>query len=208
MEVVYRQNEQVFYKVVKLLTQAGRTQGTRRWCSPSSRGPWRCRSEARPRRPSPSPRIRTDGSASRSPAGPQGKRSHGVRCWSPGSGCNRWARRLTPSHSLWPGLEKTSHTSTTNLQLIDMSWWDGISWWICWHLCRSLSLHGLAKHAIDHKLWQLQLPAHKLHHVSSEWLPPFAKMSLTTTTTKKTQWNERVLQRVLFLFRGNYTEKL
>lgn len=144
--------------MIKRLTQAGRIQGPHRWCLPSSHGPWRCQSEARPRCPLPSPQIRTDGWPSRSPAGPQGKQSHVVKYWSPGSGCNTWAQRLTPSHSLWPTLPgggKTSHEDHQFTVYRKLSWRDGTSWWICWHLCRSLSLYGLAKHVIDHKLWQL-----------------------------------------------------
>lgn len=90
--------------IAKVLTQTAKIQGPRRWCLPSSRGPWRCLSEARFRRPSPSPQTHRDGWAFRSPGGSQGRWSHVVRCWSRGSGCNTWAQRWSPSHSLWPEL--------------------------------------------------------------------------------------------------------
>lgn len=92
-------------EVTKVLTQAVKIQGPRRWCLPSLHEPWRCPSEARFRHPSPSPQTRRDGWAFRSPGGPRGRWSHVVRCWSRGSGCNMWARRLTQSHSLLPTLQ-------------------------------------------------------------------------------------------------------
>lgn len=135
--------------VVELLTQAGRIPAPRRWCSPSSRGPWPSQSGARPPGPSPSPQIHTRGWASRSPADQQEKPSHGGKCWSPGSGCNRWARRSTPSRSPWRALAGGRGDVTRGpsiYSLMEMSWWDGVDWLLCWRLCRSLSLRGLKKH--------------------------------------------------------------
>lgn len=93
-----------------------------------------------------------------------------------------------------------------------MSWWDGISWWICWHLCTSLSLYGPAKHVIDHKLWQLQLQARKLRRDPPELKPSFAEMSSKTSKRAQMKWTGCVFfpRRVcsgMIWFWGNYTEK-
>lgn len=110
----------VLLRAMRILTQAGRIQGLRRWCLPSSRAPWRCQSEARPRCPLPWQQIRTDGWASRSRAARRGKWFRVVRYWSPSSGCNTWAQRLTPSRSPWPALASRGETeSTINLELIE-----------------------------------------------------------------------------------------
>lgn len=112
--------------VTVALTRAVKIQGPRRWCLPSSREPWRCPSEARFRHLLPSPQTRRDGLVFRSPGGPRGRWYRVVRCWSPGSGCNMWAQRLTPSRSplptLWEvgrGGEGVLDIITINLQLAE-----------------------------------------------------------------------------------------
>lgn len=132
--------------LAKVLTQAAKIQGPHRWCLPSSRGPWQCPSEARFRRPLPSPQTRRDGWAFRSPGDSQGRWSHVVRCWSPDSGCNMWAQRWSPSHSLWPKLVRGG---TYHHNQLTVYWKGAKRWWICWHLCILLSLYGLAN------MWQI-----------------------------------------------------
>lgn len=105
---------------MRILTQAGKIQGLRRWCLPSSHELWRYRSAARPHCPLPWQQTRTDDWAFHSRAARRGKWSHAVKYWSPSSGCNMWARRLTPSHSPWPALASRGETErTVNLALIE-----------------------------------------------------------------------------------------
>lgn len=80
-----------------------------------------------------------------------------------------------------------------------------ISSWICWHLCRSLSLYGLAKHAINHELWQLLLLEQK--RCPSRMITIIWQYELKDS--KKTEWNAQCLcvDLEMILFWGNYREE-